>query len=50
MVNYLYDLKRLDKHREGLASGAFRCASAVSNLFCMCERVLPLIRAGDEHG
>jgi len=33
MVNYLYDLKRLDKHREGLASGRIPVASAVSNLF-----------------
>jgi len=33
MVNYLYDLKRLDKHREGLASGRIPVASPVSNLF-----------------
>ena len=33
MVNYLYDLKRLDKHREGLATGRIPVASAVSNLF-----------------
>ncbi|WP_138515965.1 malonyl-CoA decarboxylase domain-containing protein [Rhodoferax bucti] len=33
MVNYLYDLKRLDKHREGLASGRIPVASAVSHLF-----------------
>ena len=25
MVNYLYDLKRLDKHRTQLAQGRVRC-------------------------
>lgn len=32
MVNYLYDLKRLDKHREMLAQGRVAAASAVSAL------------------
>jgi malonyl-CoA decarboxylase len=33
MVNYLYDLQRLDKHREGLAQGRIPVSSAVSSLF-----------------
>jgi malonyl-CoA decarboxylase len=33
MVNYMYDLKRLDKHRAGLALGRIPVASAVSDLF-----------------
>jgi malonyl-CoA decarboxylase len=32
MVNYLYDVKRLDKHREMLAQGKIASASAVSGL------------------
>jgi malonyl-CoA decarboxylase len=32
MVNYLYDLKRLDKHREMLAQGKMAAASAVTGL------------------
>jgi malonyl-CoA decarboxylase len=32
MVNYLYDLKRLDKHREMLAQGKIAAASAVTGL------------------
>ena len=32
MVNYLYDLKRLDKHREMLSHGRIAAASAVSDL------------------
>jgi malonyl-CoA decarboxylase len=32
MVNYLYDLKRLDKHREMLSQGRVAAASAVTNL------------------
>jgi malonyl-CoA decarboxylase len=32
MVNYLYDLKRLDKHREMLAQGKIAAASAVATL------------------
>ena len=32
MVNYLYDLKRLDKHREMLAQGKIAAGSAVSGL------------------
>jgi malonyl-CoA decarboxylase len=32
MVNYLYDLKRLDKHREMLAQGKVAAASAVTGL------------------
>ena len=32
MVNYLYDLKRLDKHREMLAQGKIPVASAISEL------------------
>jgi malonyl-CoA decarboxylase len=33
MVNYLYDLKRLDKHRELLSQGKIPVASAISELF-----------------
>ncbi|WP_296508528.1 malonyl-CoA decarboxylase family protein [Rhodoferax sp.] len=33
MVNYLYDLQRLGKYREGLAHGRIPTASAVSTLF-----------------
>ncbi|MFM2253782.1 MAG: hypothetical protein RJB68_2119 [Pseudomonadota bacterium] len=33
MVNYLYDLQRLDKYREGLAHGRIPVASAVSTLY-----------------
>jgi malonyl-CoA decarboxylase len=32
MVNYLYDLRRLDKHREMLSQGKFAAASAVTGL------------------
>jgi malonyl-CoA decarboxylase len=32
MVNYLYDLKRLDKHREMLAQGKIAAASGVAAL------------------
>ncbi|OYU44332.1 MAG: malonyl-CoA decarboxylase, partial [Burkholderiales bacterium PBB4] len=32
MVNYLYDLKRLDKHRDMLAQGKIPVASAISDL------------------
>jgi malonyl-CoA decarboxylase len=32
MVNYLYDVKRLDKHREMLAQGKMAAASAVTGL------------------
>jgi len=33
MVNYLYDLKRLDKHREWLAQGKIPVAGDIDNLF-----------------
>ena len=33
MVNYLYDLKRLDKHRTMLAQGEIPVASAVQDLY-----------------
>ncbi len=33
MVNYLYDLKRLDKHRELLSQGKIPVAPAISELF-----------------
>ena len=33
MVNYLYDLKRLDKHRELLSQGKIPVAPAISDLF-----------------
>jgi malonyl-CoA decarboxylase len=33
MVNYLYDLKRLDKHRELLSQGKIPVASAISEFF-----------------
>ena len=32
MVNYLYDLKRLDKHRAQLAKGSVPVSKAVENL------------------
>ncbi len=33
MVNYLYDLKRLDKHRAMLAQGSVAVSGAVEDLF-----------------
>ena len=33
MVNYLYDLKRLDKHRQLLAKGEWPASSEVQDLF-----------------
>jgi malonyl-CoA decarboxylase len=33
MVNYLYDLKRLDKHRIGLAQGQIPISGAIENLY-----------------
>jgi malonyl-CoA decarboxylase len=33
MVNYLYDLKRLDKHRELLAQGKVPVSPEVKDLF-----------------
>jgi malonyl-CoA decarboxylase len=33
MVNYLYDLKRLDKHRAQLAQGTIAVSGAVAQLF-----------------
>jgi malonyl-CoA decarboxylase len=33
MVNYLYDLKRLDKHRMGLAQGQIPVSSAIADLY-----------------
>jgi malonyl-CoA decarboxylase len=33
MVNYLYDLKRLDKHRTQLAQGKIAVSGAVEQLF-----------------
>jgi malonyl-CoA decarboxylase len=33
MVNYLYDLKRLDKHREQLAQGKTPVSGSVQQLF-----------------
>jgi malonyl-CoA decarboxylase len=33
MVNYLYDLKRLDKNRTGLAQGQIPISGAIENLY-----------------
>ncbi|MCD6078539.1 MAG: Malonyl-CoA decarboxylase, partial [Ramlibacter sp.] len=33
MVNYLYDLKRLDKHRAMLSQGEIPMAGAVEDLY-----------------
>jgi malonyl-CoA decarboxylase len=33
MVNYLYDLKRLDKHRTMLAQGQIPMSSAIEDLY-----------------
>ena len=33
MVNYLYDLKRLDKHRTGLADGKVEVSGDIESLF-----------------
>jgi len=33
MVNYLYDLKRLEKHRAWLAQGKIPIAAAIEDLY-----------------
>jgi hypothetical protein len=41
MVNYQYDLKKLDRHRQLLAKGIISTSSSVQDLFLPAAKVSP---------